>query len=122
MLIRTPGLTMVSICALAVGMALSVTMFSIINGTLFATMPYEKAEKLHTVYWDRMTYSAQLIKWEDFKEFRRQQTVFLDVAGHQGWPANVMLDEYTESIPSSKIRKVLKEPFAAPWLHWIRPW
>ena len=109
MLMRTPGLTMVSICALAVGMALSVTMFSIINGTLFATMPYEKAEELHTVYWDRMTYSAQLIKWEDFREFRRQQTVFSEVAAHQNWPASVMLDDYTETIEMSIITPNLFE-------------
>ena len=103
MLMRSPGLTVISICALAIGMALSVALFSIINGTLFATMPYEKGEELYSVNWDKDRWNEMLIQWDDFHEFARQQSVFSEVAGNQTWPANVRIDEYTESIPSSII-------------------
>ena len=101
MLMRSPGLSIISILALAIGMGQAVTMFSIIEGTLFAPLPFRKSEELHTIYWDRPGYWDQNLQWEDFREFRRQQMIFSELAVHQQWPANVVLDQYPESIDMS---------------------
>lgn len=102
-LVRTPGLSVISICALAIGLGQVVTMFSIINGTIFAQTPYEDGEELHTVEWvlSGTRWESGGIQWDDYWEFEKQQTVFPEIAGVQYWPANVMLDEYSEIIPMS---------------------
>ena len=100
MLVRTPVLSLLSICALAIGIGQVVTMFSIINGTILAQVPYKNGEELHTVRWvtSDSGFRSGLIQWDDYWEFRKQQTVFTEVAGVQYWPANVVLDEYSEII------------------------
>ena len=100
MLVRTPVLSILSICALAIGIGQVVTMFSVINGTILAQVPYKNGEELHTVRWvtSDSGFRSGLIQWDDYLEFRKQQTVFTEVAGVQYWPANVVLDEYSEII------------------------
>ena len=112
-LVRTPVLSILSICALAIGIGQAVTMFSIINGTIFASLPFEESEDLYTVFWDDPTGRARRILALDFLEFQKEQSVFEEVASHHYWPSNVVFEDLPEVVPSgivtSNFFRVLKE-------------
>ena len=113
MLLRNPGLSILSICALAIGMGQAVTMFSVINGTIFAGLPFEESEDLYTVFWGGPTERARRLQALDFLEFQKQQSVFEEIASHHYWPSNVIFEDLPEVVPSgivtSNFFRVLKE-------------
>jgi putative ABC transport system permease protein len=45
---RSPGLTGVAVLALALGIGLTTTMFSIVNGVILEGLPFEESERLYT--------------------------------------------------------------------------
>ncbi|MEE8521506.1 MAG: ABC transporter permease [Gemmatimonadota bacterium] len=91
MLIKNPGLAAISVLALALGIGLSTTMFSIVYGALYRGLPFEDSYEL--MHLERNNLSEDIESMEvtihDFVDWREQQTSFEDIAGYYQGTVNV---------------------------------
>ncbi|HEX7331303.1 MAG TPA: ABC transporter permease [Pyrinomonadaceae bacterium] len=81
---KKPSFTIVAIVTLALGIGANAAIFSMVNGMLFRSLPYPKADRLVMVWetnqrrkWDMMYPS-----YPNFADWRDQNTVFEDMAAY----------------------------------------
>ena len=81
---KKPSFTIVAIVTLALGIGANAAIFSMVNGMLFRSLPYSKADRLVMVWetnqrrkWDMMYPS-----YPNFADWRDQNTVFEDMAAY----------------------------------------
>ena len=102
-LLKRPGLSALAIVALAVGIGLTTTMFSIVYAAVIKGLPYEQSERLVAIFRNRPAQGIQFmqVSIHDFVDWREQQNSFealaapageMDVVLGSGWPG-VMLHE-----------------------------
>jgi predicted permease len=91
MLLKTPGNTAVSVIALALGIGLTTTMFSITYGALHRGLPFEEPHRI--MHLERNNLSEDIESMEvtmhDFQDWRAQQTSFEDIASFYTGTANL---------------------------------
>jgi predicted permease len=82
MLLKRPGTTALAIAALALGIGLTTTMFSIVNGAILRGLPFEESERI--LHIERMNptqgNSTFEVSGHDFVDYRSRQQVFSDFA------------------------------------------
>ena len=78
---RSPGLTGVAVLALALGIGLTTTMFSIVNGVVLQGLPFEESEKLLHIEANQLAddLESMEIPLHDYLEYKDQQTTFEDL-------------------------------------------
>ena len=81
LLFRSPGVSVIAVTALAIGIGLTTSMFSIVNGTILRGLPFEESQQLLSV----MTYKpedgvTQPVAVQDFADWRERQTSFQEMA------------------------------------------
>jgi putative ABC transport system permease protein len=81
---KKPSFTIVAVVTLALGIGANAAIFSMVNGMLFRSLPYSKADRLVMVWetnqrrkWDMMYPS-----YANFADWRDQNTVFEDMAAY----------------------------------------
>src|SRR5262245_14619447 len=78
MLIKTPGLTLIAVVTLALGIGANTAVFGVINTVLLGSLPYKDADRL-VVVWDKL-FSKSVDELElspnDFFALRDRNTVF----------------------------------------------
>lgn len=81
---KKPSFTIVAIVTLALGIGANAAIFSMVNGMLFRSLPYSKADRLVMVWetnqrrkWDMMYPS-----YPNFADWRDQNTVFEEIAAY----------------------------------------
>ena len=81
-LLKKPGFTFVVVLTLAIGIGANTAVFSIVHGVLFRPLPYKDTERIITI-WEpsRGGHTLGLTDLEFF-DFRRQNTVFEDIAAY----------------------------------------
>jgi predicted permease len=82
MLRQHPGFSFMVIVTLALGIGANITMFSVIDGVLFSSLPYDEPERLVTV-WNRHAATGSdrvQISGLDFLDYRERATTFEDFA------------------------------------------
>ena len=82
MLVKRPGLSIIAIIALALGIGLTTTMFSIVYGAVLKGLPYEDSEELVALSRNLPAQNVQFmpVGIHDFVDWRDQQTRFVDMA------------------------------------------
>ncbi|HWR53429.1 MAG TPA: ABC transporter permease, partial [Bryobacteraceae bacterium] len=74
---QSPAFTAVVVLSIAIGIAANATVFSMVNGLLFGTLPVEEPEWLVTFN------SGRTFSYPDYVDYREQgRSVFEDVAAH----------------------------------------
>jgi predicted permease len=91
MLLRRPGLSVSAVTALALGIGLTTTMFSIVYVGVIKGLPFEEADRLVALFRNRPAQGVQFmgVSIHDFEDWRRQQTSFEDIAAYYGETVNV---------------------------------
>ncbi|HAK57150.1 MAG TPA: multidrug ABC transporter substrate-binding protein [Acidobacteria bacterium] len=91
MVAKRPGLSAIAIFALALGVGLTTTMFSIIYGLVLKGLPFPDSEELVQVFRSRPAQNVQFMGTtiHDFTDWRDQQTSFEDVAAYFNETVNV---------------------------------
>jgi len=91
MLVRRPGLSLTAVTALALGIGLTTTMFSIVFVAVITGLPYEEADRLVALSRNRPAQGVQFmgVGFHDFEDWRRQQTSFEDIAAYFAETVNV---------------------------------
>jgi putative ABC transport system permease protein len=91
MLVKRPGLSIIAVIALALGIGLTTTMFSIVYGAVLRGLPYEDSDELVALYRNRPAQDIQFmaVGIHDFVDWREQQTSFQDIAAYYTETVNV---------------------------------
>jgi predicted permease len=96
MMVKQPGMSLLAIVALALGIGLTTTMFSIVNGAVLRGLPFENSDRIHTL--QRVNQAApadspgasEQATLHDFVDWRAQQKSFEGIAAFQVRNANVV--------------------------------
>src|SRR3954452_7579442 len=89
-LIKSPGLSIVAVLALTLGIGLTTTMFSIVYGALIKGMPFPDANQLAFVARQNLSRdnSFRLLPLHDLIAYREQQRSFSGLAGYRDGTVN----------------------------------
>jgi putative ABC transport system permease protein len=91
MLIRRPGLSVTAVVALALGIGLTTTMFSIVYVAVIRGLPYDDSDRLVALFRNQPAQGVQFmgVSIHDFEDWRSQQTSFEDIAAYYAETVNV---------------------------------
>src|SRR4029078_10300981 len=102
---RNPGFSIIAIATLALGIGVNTAMFSAVDAVLIRPLPYAESERL-VMIWDDLTKSGDLSKQystpAEWYEWRRQNTVFTDIAATQPGDGIISGDGEQEHVPARK--------------------
>ncbi|MGE0043518.1 MAG: ABC transporter permease [Vicinamibacterales bacterium] len=88
---KQPGMALLAVIALALGIGLTTTMFSIVNGAVLRGLPFPESDRiLHIAPFDLASQDDGEMKVDTFAEVARRQTSFTELAGFQIATANVV--------------------------------
>jgi predicted permease len=93
MLLREPGFTAVMVVALALGIGVNTTVFTLVNAVLFRGLPFEKPDRVIYLSTNELAKNRRdvALSYPDFADWRAQAKSFQDLAGFSG--ANVVLTD-----------------------------
>jgi putative ABC transport system permease protein len=94
---RSPGFTTIAILALALGIAATTAIFSVVYATLLAPLPYHDAHQLVMV-WSRVQDNRNVTAAGDYLNWRRQSTVFQDLHAWSGGTVNLATADRPEQV------------------------
>ncbi|MGA2988070.1 MAG: ABC transporter permease [Terriglobia bacterium] len=82
MLARNPGFTAVAVLTLALGIGANTAIFSVVNAVLLRPLPYRDANRLVIVWEQNLPrgWTTNIVSTANFGDWRRQNTVFSDMA------------------------------------------
>lgn len=94
MMRKQPGMSLLAVVALALGIGLTTTMFSIVNGAVLRGLPFEDSERIYTV--SRVNQATtqgdgvEPATLHDYVDWRTRQTSFEGLAAFSQRTANVV--------------------------------
>ncbi len=97
LLLKNPGFAAVAVAALALGIAANTAMFSVIYPTYFEPLPYRDADRLVMV-WSRLQGERIPVSPADFRDWKRQATVFEDLNAWNGVEVNLATGDRPELV------------------------
>jgi putative ABC transport system permease protein len=102
---RNPGFSAIAIVTLALGIGANTAMFSAVDAVLIRSLPYADAGRLVVVWTNslRTGESKFYLTPPEWYEWRRQNTVFTDIAATQPGDANLSSDTGPEQLPARKV-------------------
>ena len=93
-LVKNPGFTAVAVTALALGIGANATVFSMVNGVLFKSLPFDQNDRI--VYLSssdvRTGRADGAISYADYYDFRAQAKSFTALAAYTGCLGNLSDD------------------------------
>ncbi len=91
MLFKSPGISAIAIIALALGIGVTATVYSIVYGAMLKGLPFEGGDRLYIISRTDVTQegSNMGVPIHDFRDWRAQQTQFDDIAGFYEGTVNV---------------------------------
>jgi putative ABC transport system permease protein len=105
MLRKTPGLTLVAVLSLALGIGANTTIFSIVNTVLLKALPYAEPERIVLAWGDiaaEGNHRSQ-VSATDVADWRQQNKVFEEVTTYSGWSATFLGNGEPERIPGIQV-------------------
>ncbi len=97
-LVKTPGVTVIAVIALGLGIGLTAVMFSIVYGALYRPLPFENGERLMAVRGTSIENPENLnqISLQDYHDILEQQQSFEDLSALFSGTVNIAGDEGAE--------------------------
>ncbi|MFC1544474.1 ABC transporter permease, partial [Gemmatimonadota bacterium] len=91
MLFKHPMLTVTCVVTISLGIGLTTTMFSVINGSIWEQLPYDDADRLMIIARTNLTQSQSRmgVSIHDFEDWRSRQTTFEDITAWYGGTINL---------------------------------
>ena len=79
---KSPGFAAVAILTLALGIGVNTALFSVVNGVLLNPLPYQQANQLVALWWDRTPGQHSSIPYLNFLDWQKQSTAFSSVGAY----------------------------------------
>src|SRR5690349_12667543 len=98
LLAKNPGVTLIAIVTLALGLGANTAIFSVVNAFLFRPLPYGEPDRLVMV--DSQAKGQSIgVSFLDYEDWLRQNNVFEQVAFFNlRWAANLQFSNETETV------------------------
>ena len=91
MLVRYPGLTIVGVLGMAVGMAISAASFTIVSGLLDPSLPLDEGDRVVSlVNWDASTNNREPRAMRDFSVWREELTTIQELGAARNVARNLI--------------------------------
>src|SRR5262245_55637593 len=105
MLLKAPNITLIAVLTLAIGIGANTAMFSAVDAVLIRPLPYLDADSLVMVWDDaRRTDTAKFYSTPaEWQEWRRQNSVFTDIAATQPGNLTISSDGEPEELQGRKV-------------------
>ncbi len=101
MLLKNPGVTLVAVIALTLGIGANTAIFSVVNAVLLRSLPYEDGERLAIVWENRQSGKGNpqnVINLGNFFDWKDQNNVFSDMAAFFDLNRNLTSDGEPEEV------------------------
>jgi putative ABC transport system permease protein len=98
---RNPGFTIVAILALALGLGINTSVFSVVNTVLLRPLPFDEPDQLVrlTAVRERSQFlDPQIISYPDFVDWREQSRSFVDLTAYDSETRDILAGEFPESL------------------------
>jgi putative ABC transport system permease protein len=104
-LLHHPGFTMVTVITLALGVALSTTIFSVVSETLLRKPPGKDPDRLCAISSRNLIKGDDLehVSLPDFESWRKQNSVFESMAAETGGPASLTGEGEPEVVNGGRV-------------------
>jgi putative ABC transport system permease protein len=105
-LLKNPGFTAVAVLTLALGIGANTAIFSAVDAVLIRALPFVDADRLVMIWEDDMRSTGPRKFFPtppEWDEWRRQNTVFTDIAASQPGDASLSSDGEPEELPARKV-------------------
>src|SRR5262245_7889972 len=86
-LVRTPGLTVIAICALALGIAINTAIFTVVHAVLIQPLPYANPDSLY-IMWEKQPQMESSVSYPNYQDWRENQ-VFESMAAFRKTSMNL---------------------------------
>jgi putative ABC transport system permease protein len=86
---RAPGFATVSIVTIALGIAATTIVFSIVDGILLRPLPIAEADRVMLARETSPDGTEMSLAWPNFEDWQKRQTSFATLAGWRGLTANL---------------------------------
>jgi putative ABC transport system permease protein len=111
MLVKTPGFTVISVLALALGIGANTAIFSVVNAVLLRPLPYNDPDRLVHVLRTQPPIMRGPISRPDFMEWQAQQKVFQRIAAYYPETYNLTGIDEAERIGGARVTESFFELF-----------
>jgi hypothetical protein len=102
---RSPAFSAIAITTLALGIGVNTAIFSAIDAVLIRPLPFTDADRL-VMIWDALSnigFPKHLSTPAEWREWRRSNTVFTDIADTESGPATLSGEGEPEQVPGRKV-------------------
>ncbi len=103
MLLRSPGVTVIAVLALALGIGANTAIFSVVNGVLLRPLPFEEPGRLVRLSEDAPQVPQMSISYPNFLDWREQNKVFTGIAALQFQSYNLTGTNEPERLPGRNV-------------------
>ena len=100
---RSPGTVIAGTAALALGIALTAVMYSIIYGMLIKGLPFERADRIAVVYYADPSREDDQVPLADFLRYTQQQRTLSSLGGYFLASANIAGGEQPERVTAVRV-------------------
>ena len=100
MLAKNPVVTLVAVLALTLGIGANTAIFSVVHAVMLGSLPYSDAERLAVVWEKQPDNDQNTINLGNFTDWKKQNTVFSDMAAFFDFRRNLTGDGPPEEIAS----------------------
>jgi predicted permease len=83
--VKTPGLTVVVLITIALGVGANTALFSVVNGVLLNPLPYPQPEQLVTLHESKPNFETGSISFPNFRDWRKDNHTFSAMAISRGY-------------------------------------
>src|SRR5688572_7188607 len=97
---RNPSFTLVAVLTLALGIAATTAIFSVVYGLFFAPLPYYKADRLVMV-WEYVQGYRAGVSAKNYTAWKREATAFADINAWGGRSVNLATADRPENLPAA---------------------
>src|ERR1051326_7591220 len=97
---KSPGFTAIAVIALALGIASTTSIFSVVDAVLLRPLPYPEANRIFNVsLMQRSTgVGGGAVSPGDYLDWATQNHVFSHMAASRGWPVNLNRGDHPERV------------------------